>query len=85
MVLEKAKPTSPPLYVLRRLQELYEASNQPLILVFLDWENTFDKVDQTKMIEGIYRLNIPEKILRALTAFYISAKLRIKDRKGMST
>ena len=51
----------------------------------MDWEKAFDKVDQTKMIEAIYRLNIPEKMLRILTAFYISPKFRIKDREGMST
>ena len=81
----RKKSTSQPLYVLRRLQELYEAGNQPLIMAFLDWEKAFDKVDQSKMIESIYRLNIPEKMLRVLTAFYISPKFRIKDREGNST
>ena len=55
------RSTSQALYVARRLQYLAEQSGQGMIMCFLDWENAFDKVDQTRMLEALERLNIQEK------------------------
>ena len=57
----KAKSTEQPLYITRRLQDYAEESNESLVLLFLDWEKAFDKVDQVELIEAINGLNIPEK------------------------
>ncbi len=42
------RSTAQPLYIARRLQDLAEESGENMILVFLDWEKAFDKVDQQK-------------------------------------
>ena len=55
------KSTSQPIHIIRRLQDYAEASGDPLILLFLDWEEAFDKIDQEILIQAIDRFNIPEK------------------------
>ena len=66
-----------PLFISRRLQDYVEHSYQKLFLIFLDWENAFDKVDQTLLVRAMERLNIPEKIIRILESFYVDPKFRI--------
>ena len=45
----KSKSTQEALFILRRVQDFAETSGEQLFLVFLDWEKTFDKVDQIKL------------------------------------
>ena len=56
------KSTSQPIHIIRRLQDYAEASGDPLILLFLDWEKAFDKIDQEILIQAIDRFNVPEKL-----------------------
>ena len=45
-------------------------AGQSLTLVVLDWEKTFDKVDQEKMHEALERMNIPTKYSNIITHIY---------------
>ena len=65
----KKHSTSQALSIVRRIQDYAEASHDKLLLVFLDWEKAFDKMDQEKMVEAVTRLNIPEKITDVLKSF----------------
>ena len=71
-----SKKTSQPLFS--------EAAGEKMILLFLDWEKAFDKVDQHELLNAISRLNIPEKIMRILKGFYMNPSFRVKDREGKS-
>ena len=55
------KSTAQAMFICRRLQDIIEASDQSLTMIFLDWEKAFDKVDQEELINAIRRMNIPEK------------------------
>ncbi len=55
----KARSTSQPLFLTRRLQDFAEGSGDKLVLLFLDWEQALDKVDHEGLIDSIERLNIP--------------------------
>ena len=65
----KARSTSQPLYITRRLQDYAEAYEEKLLMIFLDWEKAFDKVYQDELINAIRRMNIPEKCWRLLSHF----------------
>ena len=54
-----------------------EQSNEELILIFLDWEKAFDKIDHEKMFVALSRLKIPEKIIRIIKALYHNPVYRI--------
>ena len=53
-------------------------------MLFLDWEDTFDKVDQTMLANALFRLNIPDKILNIIESFYVNPQFRVKDSEGTS-
>lgn len=53
-------------------------------MLFLDWEKAFDKDSQPMLINALYRLNIPDKILNVIKSFYKAPKFRIKDKEGFS-
>ena len=44
------------------------------LLLLLDWEKAFDKVDHEKLIEAIYRMNVPDKYIDIIK---VSTKTRI--------
>ena len=48
-------------YLTRRIQDISEMSGNTFIFVCLNWEKAFDKIDQNKLIEALYRMNINEK------------------------
>ena len=61
------------------LQDIIEKSDDSLTMIFLDWEKAFDKVYQDELVNAVRRMNIPEKMLRALKTFYENPRFRIKD------
>ncbi len=56
-----SRSTSQAIYLARRIQYIAEAPGDNIILVFLDWEKPFDKVDQNKLIEALQRMEFLEK------------------------
>ena len=77
--------TAEALFITRRIQDFYETHGDKFFMLFLDWEKAFDKVDQEMLINALYRLNIPEKLIRILKSFYVNPQFRVKDSEGMST
>ena len=80
----KKKSTAQALFITRRLQDIAEESGSALVLLFLDWEKAFDKVDQVELVKAIGRLNVPQKITRVLASSYVNPQFKIKDRGGKS-
>ena len=80
----KKKSTAQALFITRRLQDIAEESGSALVLLFLDWEKAFDKVDQVELVKAIGRLNVPPKISNILASFYVNPLFKIKDSCGKS-
>ena len=59
----KGKSTAEALFYVRRLTDVVEQGHERLFLIFLDWENAFDKIDHQKMFQSLERLNIPPEIM----------------------
>ena len=53
--------------------------DQASILYYWIGEETFDKVDQKRMIQAIRRLGIKDKIIRIIEAIYIEPIFSIKE------
>ena len=79
------RSTTQPLFVARRLNDIAEASGDPLFLVFLDWAKAFDTIDQDELINAVKRFNIPEETLTELKSLYHTVHFKIKDSEGLST
>ena len=77
--------TNQALYLVRRLQDISEAAGDKMMMLFLDWEKAFDKVDQQQLLKAIKRLNVPDKIMLILESFYVNPQFRVKDREGKSS
>ena len=69
------RSTTQPLFVARRLNDIAEASGDPLFLVSLDWAKAFDTIDQDELINAVKRFNIPEETLAELKSLYHSCLL----------
>ena len=54
----KARSTTIPINCLKRIVERAYASQDPAVLVFLDWEKAFDRIRQDKIIECLERMNV---------------------------
>ena len=46
--------------------------------MLLDWEKAFDKINKTKMIEALTRLNAPTKKKNNIAALYEDFKFKVK-------
>ena len=64
------RSTSDALYNIRRIMEYGEKTTNPLMLVLLDWEKAFDKVDRAGMMEALTRMGVHDKIVRIIKTLY---------------
>jgi len=76
--------TEEALFITRRIQDFYETHGDNFFMLFLDWEKAFDKVDQDMLLNALFRLNIPPKLVKIIASFYNEPKFRIKDSEGNS-
>ena len=75
----KKRSTAHALHIARRVQDLAEQSGENIVLVLLDWEKTFDQIDQKRLIEAIQKLNIPAKMLNNINGLIIGELYNFKD------
>ena len=78
------KSTSQALYLARRIQDIAEQSGESIVLVMLDWEKAFDKIDQTKLIEALDRLNLPAKMRNIVVSLYEEPLFRVVTNEDTS-
>ena len=76
--------TSDPIHTLRRLMELFEATREPLYLLFIDWEMAFDKITREGLICSLRRLHIPEHVLTVIGNMYQHTPFRVRDSDNVS-
>ena len=72
------------MYIANRLQDIGEATGENIILTFLDWEKAFDKVSQVKMMEALYRMNIPNKMLNIIQSLYEEPSYQVVFEENIS-
>ena len=63
----KGKSTSHALFVARRIMDNSEKTGSKLSMILLDWEKAFDKIDHTRLLEALKRLQIPNPIAEGWT------------------
>ena len=76
----QGKSTAEPLFCVRRLTDVAEQGNDPLFLLFLDWEKAFDKIDQSKMFASLRRLNIPDYVVSVIEALYRNPEFQVSHK-----
>ena len=69
------KGTADAVYLVRRIAEFGEKTTKrndpdPLIMVLLDWEKAFDKVDREGMFLSMERLGVDDKLIRMVKLLY---------------
>ena len=74
----KSRSTTIPLACVRRILERAEATQDPIYLVFLDWEKAFDRVKQDKLLESLERMGFPVKYIAAIRSFYSNPSFAVK-------
>jgi len=73
-----ARSTSIPVNCIKRVIERACASQDPAILVFLDWEKAFDRIRQDKLIECLKRMNVDQQMINAISSLYASPSFAVK-------
>ena len=76
----KGRSTVDPLFCLRRITDVVEQGNDPLVLIFLDWEKAFDKINHQKMFQSLRRLNIPDPLIAAIESLYKHPQFQVTHR-----
>ena len=72
-----ARSTLQPIHSIRCLMDFHEAAGTRILVTLLDWEKAFGKVDQTKLIEALERLPIPETTRR----YQLNVQIRDSDQQ----
>ena len=58
--------------------DLAERQHSNRSLILLDWEKAFDKVNQTKLLQVLRRLNVPPNMFQLIADMYQDPQFRIK-------
>ena len=64
------KSTSHAIYLTRRLLEYGEATHNPLLVVLLDWEKAFDKLNPEGIVHALHRLNVNPILVDKIADIY---------------
>ena len=72
------------IFLARRTQDQAEMSGDNNFFTLLDFEKVFDRVDQSKLLEALSRLNIIGTIFGAIQAMYRNPRFFVKDLHGKS-
>ena len=65
-------------YLLRRIIEFGESTQNNLYLVLLDWEKAFDKVDRTQLFISMERMGVNQKLIELTKSLYRETKFCVE-------
>jgi len=74
----KSRSTVIPLACVKRICERAEASQDPMFMVFLDWEKAFDRVIHDKLFQALAEMGLPLKYLDAIASLYHEPEFAVK-------
>ena len=80
----KARSTAQPMFLYRRMVEIQEEASLEAHTILLDWEKAFDKVHPERMILALWRLGVPDKLVRIIKLLYEKPNFIIKE-KGIDS
>ena len=64
---------------------MFEATDQPLYMMFLDWTMAFDKVSHAGLHIALKRFGIPDEYIEAIDDIYTHATFQVKEEQYMSS
>ena len=73
------RSASEPLFIIRRLIELFERHTAPLYILFLDWAQAVDSVDHAYVESALFRMSVPEPLVRAIMVLYDDCTFFVQD------
>ena len=65
------------LFIARRLQDYAERKGQKGLMLLLDWEKAFDKIERDKLMEALERLEVPPRLLGMIRLMYKEPKFKV--------
>ena len=75
----KGKSTSDPIHIIRRLQELFEATDLPLYMLLTDWKMAFDKLTIVGLTSALRRLGLPSHYLTIIKSIYAQHSFQVRE------
>ena len=76
--------TTDAIFVVRQLQERYQAVDKKLFMAFVDLEKAFDRVPRKVIWWAMRKLGVDEWIVRLVQAMYADARSRVRVGDGLS-
>ena len=70
---------STPLFLLRRLTEIFERHSTSLYILFLDWSQAFDSIGHPHLAASLRRYGIPPLLVDARMALYQNCQFFVTD------
>ena len=67
------RSTSAPLFLIRRMVELFERHTTSLYILFLDWSQAFDSVSHEHLAASLVRIGVPLPFVHAIAALYVDS------------
>ena len=80
----RGKSTGDPIHIIRRIQEMFEATSSPLHMVFLDWSVAFDKLSHTGLVSALTRFGIPQHYVEVIKDIYTSPTFQVRESNNLS-
>ena len=79
------KSSSDALLVIRRIVDAAcDATQDKLMMVFLDWAKAFDRIKPDIMLQALTRFGLPLKVVNMIRGIYDSRQFSIADHTGNS-
>ena len=75
---------SPPLFLLRRLREIFQRHSTSLYILFLIWSQAFDSIRHPHLAASLRRYGIPPLLVDAIMAPYQNCQFFVTDPSGDS-
>ena len=64
------RSTSHPLFIIRRLAEIAEEGQTPVVFAFLDWGKAFDRLSHQALFRILERMRFPRQTIDQIKAIY---------------
>jgi len=78
------RSTLQPIFLLRRIIELFERSQTSLHLVFLDWSKAFDSVHHAAISNALLYYGVPEPLVQVVMSLYSSSTFQVRQNGFLS-
>ena len=79
-----SRSTSQAIFITRRLQDISEQQGSNMIMVFLDREKAFDRVQHNRLLIALDRIGVHKKFIDVLQDCYSKASFLVEDEYGFS-